>query len=101
MLRCKGIESETKERCLFRITEGSESAGSEGIERIARLADVLLRENGLPGRFRAEGPGLLALVLAEPQRTFFHNGIVFAAIDAVNDPIRNPTLTLSARQGED
>src|SRR5207248_2941172 len=27
MLRCKGIESETKERCLFRITEGSESAG--------------------------------------------------------------------------
>ena len=39
---------------------------------------------------------MLALELPEAKRTFFHNGIVFAALDAVNDPVRNPTLTLLA-----
>lgn len=66
---------------------------------MARLADLLLRENALAGRFRALGPGLLALELPEVERTFFHNGIVFAALDAYNDPVRNPTLTLSAEDG--
>ena len=28
----------------------------------------------------------------------FHNGIVFAAFDAVNDPLKNPTLTLRATE---
>ncbi len=63
---------------------------------MARLADLLLRENSLAGRFRAVVPGLLALELPEGERTFFHNGIVFAALDAYNDPVKNPTLTLSA-----
>lgn len=66
---------------------------------MARLADLLPRENALAGRFRALGPGLLALELPEVERTFFHNGIVFAALDAYNDPVRNPTLTLSAEDG--
>jgi hypothetical protein len=26
-------------------------------------------------------------------RTFFHDGIVFAALDAVNNPEKNPTIT--------
>jgi len=101
VLRCKGIESETPERSVFRILEGDEPAGAESVQRVARLADVLLRENELSGSFRPEGPGLLALELPETQRTFFHNGIVFAAIDAFNDPIKNPTLTLSAQEGTD
>ncbi len=63
---------------------------------MARLANLLLRENSLAGGFRAHGPGQLALELAEGERTFFHNGIVFAALDAYNDPVKNPTLTLSA-----
>ena len=63
---------------------------------MARIGDALLRENELGGRFLVEGPGLLALDLEESQRTFFHNGIVFAALDAFNDPVRNPTLTLAA-----
>ena len=62
----------------------------------SRVGDLLLRENNLPGRFLVAGPGLLALDLAAAERTFFHNGIVFAALDAYNDPVRNPTLTLSA-----
>jgi hypothetical protein len=69
----------------------------ESLERVARIADLLLRENDLPGRFLVGAPGMLSLELPSGERTFFHNGIVFAALDAYNDPIRNPTLTLSAR----
>jgi hypothetical protein len=96
VLRCKGIESETAERSLFRILEEDQPAGAAKLERVARLGDVLLRENDLAGRFAMAGPGLIALELAAAERTFFHNGIVFAAIDAYNDPVKNPTLTLSA-----
>ena len=68
------------------------------MERIARIADILVAENGLSGRFAASGPGELVLVLGREERNFFHNGIVFAALDAVNDPVRNPTLTLWAEE---
>ena len=70
------------------------------LERVARAANVLLAENRLAGRFVARGPGLVELELAHDDRTFFHNGIVFAALDAVNDPVRNPTLTMMAAEGE-
>ncbi len=66
------------------------------LERVARIAGVLLAENRLDGAFRVAGAGLLALDLTRSERSFFHTGIVFAALDAVNDPVRNPTLTLSA-----
>jgi len=81
---------------VYRVFESDAPASVESLERVARLADLLLRENSLAGRFRSIGPGLLALELSQSERTFFHNGIVFAALDAYNDPIRNPTLTLSA-----
>ena len=97
MLRCKGIDSETPERSLFRILDGNEPAANESVARVARLADVLLRENALDGSFRPQAGGLLALELPESRRTFFHNGIVFAALDAFNDPLKNPTLNLSAQ----
>ena len=62
---------------------------------------MLLRENSLDGRFIADKDGAIALELPEAKRTFYHNGIVFAALDAVNDPVRNPTLTLLAQPSED
>jgi hypothetical protein len=96
MLRCRGIDSEESARSVFRVTEPDLPASVESLERAARIAQLLLRENNLPGRFLVAGPGLLALELAAGERTFFHNGIVFAALDAYNDPVRNPTLTLSA-----
>jgi hypothetical protein len=97
VLRCKGIDSETPERSLFRILDGNDPAAEETVARVARLGDVLLRENGLDGSFRPRGAGVLALELPESKRTFFHNGIVFAALDAYNDPVKNPTLNLSAK----
>lgn len=90
MLRCRGVEGEEPERSLFRILEGAEPAPAESLDRIARIADLLLRENALAGRFRPVGPGLLALELGADERTFFHNGMVFAALDAINDPVRTP-----------
>ena len=100
MLRCKGVEGEEPERSLFRIFEGGEPASEESLSRVARVAEILLRENALAGRFHPIGPGMLALVLGAEERTFFHNGIVFAALDAINDPIKNPTLNLQAGNGE-
>jgi hypothetical protein len=96
MLRCRGIDSEETGRSVFRVTEADLPASVESLERVARIAELLLRENDLPGRFVVAEPGLLALELPAAERTFFHNGIVFAALDAYNDPVRNPTLTLSA-----
>jgi hypothetical protein len=90
------MDIDEPERAFFRIQDEDRPAPVGSLERVARFADALLRENELAGRFLVMGPGLLALDLAEAQRTFLHNGIVFAALDAFNDPVRNPTLTLSA-----
>ena len=100
MLRCKGVEGEESDRCVFRILEAGEPASEESLSRVARVAEILLRENALAGRFHPIGPGMLALVLAAEERTFFHHGIVFAALDAINDPIRSPTLNLRAGDRE-
>jgi hypothetical protein len=86
------------ERVSFRILDEDQPAPVANLERVALFGDTLLRENELAGQFLVQGPGLLVLELAEAQRTFFHNGIVFAALDAFNDPVKNPTLTLSADQ---
>ena len=96
MLRFKGVADEDENVCRFRILDGEEPASAETLDRVARIAAVLLAENALEGRFLAAGPGLLALELPKAHRGFFHNGIVFAALDAVNDPVRNPTLILRA-----
>jgi hypothetical protein len=96
MLRFKGIADEDEETCRFRVLDGEEPASEETLDRISRIAAILLSENALEGRFRVAGPGLLALELPRDARGFFHNGIVFAALDAVNDPVRNPTLILRA-----
>ena len=95
-LRCRGIDSEDAARSVFHVMEPAGPATLESLERVARIAQLLLRENDLPGLFVVSGPGRLALELPAGERTFFHNGIVFAALDAYNDPVRNPTLTLSS-----
>ena len=100
MLRCKGIENQP-ERAIFRVLDEEGPASSEHLEQVARVARVLLKENGLAGDFVVTPDGVIALELPEGQRTFFHNGIVFAALDAINDPVRNPTLNLLAEPGSE
>jgi hypothetical protein len=98
MLRYRGIASDEPERSVFRIHDGDAPASLEALDRIARIAAILLAENGLAGVFAVGEPGELVLELPRADRSFFHNGIVFAALDAVNDPVRNPTLTLRAEE---
>jgi hypothetical protein len=96
MLRYRGIASDEPEQSVFRILDGDAPASCETLGRVARIASILLAENGLSGAFAAGEPGELVLELSRADRSFFHNGIVFAALDAVNDPVRNPTLTMRA-----
>jgi hypothetical protein len=96
MLRCKGIDSAGPDSSFYTVVDGEAPASLDALDRVARAANFLLTENGLAGRFAVTAPGLVALELPRGDRTFFHNGIVFAALDAVNDPVRNPTITMLA-----
>jgi hypothetical protein len=78
---------------LFVIEDDGGPAPVATIERVAAIAQRLLHENELPGEFQSFDAGLLALNIRARERTFFHDGIVFAALDAVNDPGKNPTVT--------
>ena len=78
---------------LFVIEDEGEPAPKESLARVAAIARRLLAENELPGEFAVFDLGLLSLDIRATERSFFHDGIVFAALDAVNDPNKNPTLS--------
>lgn len=78
---------------LFVIENDGEPAPKEFLQRIATICRRLLTENELPGEFAVFDVGLLSLDVRAADRSFFHDGIVFAALDAVNDPAKNPTLS--------
>lgn len=93
MLKVKGMRDVSPGKRLFVIENEGEPAPKESLERVAAIARRLLAENDLPGEFAVFDLGLLALDVRATERSFFHDGIVFAALDAVNDPGRNPTLS--------
>ena len=78
---------------LFVIEDDGEPAPKESLARVAAIARRLLTENELPGEFAVFDLGLLSLDIRATERSFFHDGIVFAALDALNDPDKNPTLS--------
>jgi len=92
-LKVKGIEDVGEDRRIYSITADGGPAKRETLESVARIASRLVKENELPGSYQAGDGSSIVLELAELKRSFFHDGIVFAAIDAVNDPVRSPTLT--------
>lgn len=93
MLKVSKILDEGLERGIFEIQEDGAPASPQTLDRVALFAKRLLQENKLPGSFGVSGPGLLALDLRAPERSFFHTGIVFAALDAFDNPRKNPTIT--------
>ncbi|MDQ6894255.1 MAG: hypothetical protein M3167_16450 [Acidobacteriota bacterium] len=92
MLKIRSIDDDGPDRRIYSVTSDGNPVGPEVLTDIARIAGRLLAENELKGTYRALESALV-LDLAAAQRSFFHDGIVFAALDAVNDPVRNPTLT--------
>lgn len=93
MLKVKAIHDEPGELRVYEVLSDGVPASSEELDRVARIANQLVDENRIGGRFAAAANGTLELHIAPAKRTFFHDGIVFAALDAVNDPVRSPTLT--------
>lgn len=93
MLKVRTIADADSGERLYTVIEGRNPAPIESLTRLTRFAAYLLNENGLAGTFRVAGEGQLALDLPAPERTFFHDGIVFAAVDVFNNPEKNPTIT--------
>lgn len=101
MLKVKGMRDVSPGKRLFVIEIEGEPAPVDAIERVATIAQRLLLENELPGEFEVFESGLLALNVRSAERTFFHDGIVFAALDAINNPEKNPTITrLATGEGQ-
>jgi hypothetical protein len=96
VLKVKGMRDVAPGKRVFVIEDEGEPAPVAAIEHVAVIADRLLRENELPGEFHSFDVGLLGLNVRASERTFFHDGIVFAALDAVNNPEKNPTITQDA-----
>lgn len=101
MLKVKGMRDVSPGKRLFVIEIEGEPAPIDAIGRVATIAQRLLLENELPGEFEVFESGLLALNVRAAERTFFHDGIVFAAVDAINNPEKNPTITqLAVDEGQ-
>jgi hypothetical protein len=96
VLKVKGMRDAAPGKRLFVIEVEGEPASPEDLQRVAEIAGRLLAENELPGEFGVFDRGLLELNILASERTFFHDGIVFAALDAVNNPEKNPTITQPA-----
>jgi hypothetical protein len=96
MLKVREIHDEGPDRTIFRIGDGGSDPSPDAVARLIAVATRLLAENGLPGAYWLVAPKDVALEIPPGGRNFLHDGILFAALDAVNDPVRNPTLTLLA-----
>jgi hypothetical protein len=99
MLKVKGMRDVSPGKRLFVIEEDGEPAANGLIGRVAAIAQRLLQENELPGEFHVFEAGLLGLNVPSNDRSFFHDGIVFASLDAVNNPEKNSTITQLAIGG--
>jgi hypothetical protein len=98
VLKVRGIRDDGPDRMIARVGADDAPAPREKLERLAAVANRLLVENRLAGGFRVAGEGEIALEVPAAARHFLHDGIVFAALDAVNDPVKNPTLTLLSEE---
>jgi hypothetical protein len=100
MLKVKSIRDAPADLRVFEIVSDGAPASAEELARVVRVATQLVEENQVGGRFTAgsDGLGLIELHISPSRRTFFHDGIVFASLDAVNDPVRSPTLTRLASE---
>ncbi len=97
MLKVREIRDDGPTRTRFRLGAGGGAPPPETLSRLVAVAGQLLTENGLSGTFRRSGPSEVVLEVDEGARHFLHEGILFAALDAVNDPIKSPTLTLLSK----
>jgi hypothetical protein len=93
VLRVRGIESVGQSQRRVRVEDDGRAASPASLKLVSLYAGRLLAENELPGECRADGEGVLIMEFPPTETTFFYDGIVFAALDAFNNPNKNPTIT--------
>jgi hypothetical protein len=93
MVKIVSTRDVAPERRVFSVEQDGAPASRELLTRIVLVASRLLAENELPGAFRLdEETGGISLETPSSDRSYFHDGILFAALDVFNDPTKNPTL---------
>ena len=93
MLRVRGIESIGDRERRFRIEDSGRAASEASLQLVSLYTRRLFAENEIAGECRATAEGVLVLQLPDADKTYFYDGIIFAALDAFNHPNKNPTLT--------
>lgn len=93
MLKVREIRDFGADRTVFRIGDDESLPTRDKLARLVAVASRLLAENDLPGAYEILSEDEIVLAVPASTRHFLHDGILFAALDAVNDPVRNPTLT--------
>jgi len=93
VLKVKGIEAVGTRQRRFRVFDDGQPAPDSHLAQVATYARRLLAENELEGDCRPAPEGVLLLDLPETESTYFYDGIIFAALDAFNEPAKNPTIT--------
>jgi hypothetical protein len=93
VLKVIGVEPGGAQQRRFRINENGKPASETSLKLVAFYVRRLLTENELDGGCRVVTEGMLALDLPPTDSVFFYDGLVFAALDAFNNPNKNPTIT--------
>ncbi len=89
----RGIEPGGERERRFRIDDDGKPASEASLKLVAFYVRRLLSENELDGGCRVAAKGMLSLDLPPTDAIFFYDGLIFAALDAFNNPNKNPTIT--------
>lgn len=101
VLRVRGIESLGDRERRFRIEDDGRAASEASLQLVSLYTRRLFAENELAGECLAASAGTLILRLPDTDKSYFYEGLIFAALDAFNHPKKNPTITTPAVTDED
>ena len=101
VLRVRGIESLGDRERRFRIEDDGRAASEASLQLVSLYTRRLFAENELAGECLAASGGILILRLPDTDKSYFYEGLIFAALDAFNHPKKNPTITTPAVTDED
>ena len=97
----RGIESLGDRERRFRIEDAGRAASEASLQLVSLYTRRLFAENELAGECLAAPGGILILKLPDSDKSYFYDGLVFAALDAFNNPNKNPTITTPVVSDED
>jgi hypothetical protein len=101
VLRVRGIESVGDRERRFRVEDNGRAASEASLQLVSLYTRRLFAENEIAGECRATAEGVLVLQLPDADKTYFYDGIIFAALDVFNHPKKNPTITTPPVSDED